>query len=95
MIDKEYQDNLMPVDIEFISEYPMDKLGKKLIESDNCNNYSEDAKCCPRCGLHQIKSDGAISLNNDTDVKNVIGHFPKQPILPSKTVAIAKLTGWR
>ena len=38
MIDKEYLDNLTPVDIEFVSEYLMDKLDKKLIESDNCDN---------------------------------------------------------
>lgn len=54
MIDKEYLDNLTPVDIEFISEYLIDKLGKKLIESDNCDNYSEDTECCPRCGSHKI-----------------------------------------
>ena len=35
MIDKEFLDSLTPVDIEYLSEYLMDKLGKKLIESEN------------------------------------------------------------
>lgn len=48
-----------PVDIEFVSKYLMDKLGKKLIESDNCDNYSEDVKCCPRCRSHKIIGRGS------------------------------------
>lgn len=54
MIDKDYLDSLTPVDIEYLSEYLMDKLGKKLIESENSDNYSEDVDCCPRCGSHKI-----------------------------------------
>lgn len=53
MIDKEFMDNLRPVDIDFISEYLMDKFGKQLV-FENSDNYKEEAECCPRCRSHKI-----------------------------------------
>ena len=42
MIDKEFLDKLKPVEIDYIAEYLMYKLGKKLVESDKIDNYDED-----------------------------------------------------
>ena len=46
MIDKEFLDKLKPVKIDYITEYLMYKFGKKLVESDNSDNYDEDVDCC-------------------------------------------------
>ena len=69
-----------PVDIEFVSEYLMDKLGKKLIESDNCDNYSEDVKCCPRRRSHKIIGRDSKPKQR-YKCKDCKEHFPKQPVL--------------
>ena len=54
MIDKEFLDKFKPVEIDYIAEYLIYKFDKKLVESDNSDNYDEDIDCYPRCGSHKI-----------------------------------------
>lgn len=54
MIDKEFLDKFKPVEIDYIAEYLIYKFDKKLVESDNSDNYDVDIDCYPRCGSHKI-----------------------------------------
>lgn len=58
MINREFVQNLTPVEVEFLSGYITSLLKEKVIDDlDNHVNLDGNLKCCPKCGsVHFVKN---------------------------------------